>query len=156
MSEGIVTEAVNPDLPSSITQEYYPTIPEKFPSSRIPKNLCELELLKLYRCVVSRGDTEGCGKEYTGYTRCRRERDVKLFAEIKDWEIGHVRGLTMDERKDYVGELEKKRAACESELERIPYSSGFTNKMWRFQSELEQLKWRTDYINKTFKKPEPK
>ena len=79
------------DIPSILTEEYSPSIPEKFPKSLIPskfsvtllyciffqkiiEEICEVELLRLYKCTLYYGIQMYCHEEYETLKNCKRNR----------------------------------------------------------------------------------
>lgn len=46
--------------PSSVMEEYSPSIPKDFPKNKMPENLCEEELLKMFRCTKYISEREAC------------------------------------------------------------------------------------------------
>jgi len=44
--------------PTELSDEFSPSIPEKFPKDKIPKELCEKDLLKLFRCTKLFGERD--------------------------------------------------------------------------------------------------
>jgi len=72
-------------MPAALVEEFSPTLPPNFPKSRIPsnnlisfskeiENICQKELLYLYKCTMIFGVAMKCGKEYDDFQFCKRER----------------------------------------------------------------------------------
>jgi hypothetical protein len=66
---GIIKKMHTMDL----CKEYSPTMPEGFPTSKIPENICEGEMLTMMRCMMLWG-AEYCPKRILVFSQCARNR----------------------------------------------------------------------------------
>jgi len=135
-------------MPSALVEEFSPSLPKGFPVNKIPENKCEKELLLLFKCTSIFGVAMKCGEEYDGFQKCKKQRDLQLFNEIKAWEIDHFGTLSQDQKQTYIQDMENKIEKLKADFEKIPFSTLYQNKLWRFTSDIEQLTWRSNTLRK--------
>ena len=71
-------------LPNYLSKHYSPTLPEDFPKERVPckiypkcnfeADICEKELLRLYRCNTYQGIVMSCPDEFRSFLKCKTKR----------------------------------------------------------------------------------
>lgn len=136
---------------------YYfsPSIPFEFPPERVPKNLCEEQLLAVMKCYgdhpkasdeIKRGTD--CARFSSEFNECKRRRDSLIFREIQDWETEKFKNLKSENKKVYLKNLEEERAAFQNSFENIPAIENSAEKRWRVYTDLLQTKWRINYLEK--------
>lgn len=79
---------------NELNKEHSPSIPQSFPKSRLPKDMCEMALSKMLHCLMA-SQANKCGEFNKHYYICKRERDAQLFQSIKDWEIENFKGPSL-------------------------------------------------------------
>ncbi|KAL4489300.1 hypothetical protein ABPG72_006364 [Tetrahymena utriculariae] len=132
--------------PQQVVEEYSPSIPKEFPKEKIPKNLCEKELIKMIKCERIFQTNYACVEDYEAFVQCKKQRDLELFKSIKEWEIDHFQKLQPHLRKLYFQGLTFKKDRLKQDYERIPSSFSYQNRQWRFMSDIEQIEWRLGYL----------
>jgi len=134
---------------------YYfsPTIPYNFPAERVPKNLCEEQLLSTMKCYgdhpkasdeIKRGTD--CARFASEFNECKRRRDSIMFREIQDWETDNFKGLRIENKKTYLRDLQEERSGLQNTFENLPASENSAEKRWRIYTDLLQTKWRINYL----------
>lgn len=132
---------------------YSPSVPFDFPAEKLPKNVCEKELLLTYKCFRSfpkQSDDVGKGKychEYTSaFNQCKRRRDMQIFHEIKQWETEKYGTLPEELRLVYLGGLQQELNELREQFENTAAVEGNSSKRWRIHSDILQTKWRISYL----------
>ena len=100
------------------------------------------------RCVIIKSEASLCQAQNKDFLECKRKRDSSIFGAIRTWEKDHFGTLKLNQRKEYLDDLEDQLGALNQQKERIPVRAVNENKIWRFNSDIAQLRWRLGYLKK--------
>lgn len=69
---------------------FSPTIPYDYPKEKVPPNLCELPLLKVYKCFLDYTKNadelkraKHCRMYSAEFNNCKKRRDMQIFKDIR-------------------------------------------------------------------------
>jgi hypothetical protein len=134
---------INPEPLNEIS----PTLPEKFPSELIPKELCEKQLNDLMLCMIKKKFNNPDCEEYQGVLyKCKKWRDNLIISRIKEWESGYYKELPREEKKVYLDELKDKKSQFMKLYEQVPVLARNKGKRIRISSDIQQVVWRISYL----------
>ncbi|CAG9313952.1 unnamed protein product [Blepharisma stoltei] len=138
---------------------YSPSIPYDFPKERIPKNLCEKQLLLVFKCFLDYPKksedvrrARHCQKFSIEFNECKKRRDMDLYKEIRAWEEERVKNLKPELRAVYVNALKEEVSDLRSNFEQIPATDQNANKRWRINADILQTQWRIRYTEELLSK----
>lgn len=124
-----------------------PTLPDKFPNTLIPKDLCEYEVLELINCMLhNKFDNILCENFQLNYYNCKRKRDATLFRRVKEWECDYFRNLEEENRIQYIKDLVNIKKNKLEEYEQTEIDSNTIGFRKRIDSDIMQLNWRINYL----------
>lgn len=136
---------------------FSPSIPYNFPPDRVPKNLCEEQLLTVIKCYTDHPKSSDqmkrgfdCHKYASEFNECKRRRDMRIFHEIQAWEKSHYESLKPANKSNYIKTLQEEKQELEKLFEAVPASEGFAERRWKIYNDLIQTKWRMGYLEKIF------
>ena len=139
--------------PYDLVYYYSPTVPYEFPKEKLPQNVCERELLQVYKCYRSFPKqsedlqrAEACSTQTSVLNQCKRRRDMQIFHAIREWETEKYQSLPESLRPNYLSRLTQDLDQLKTRFEGIPATEANASLRWRMNSDILQTQWRLNYL----------